>query len=142
MSQGRTTDLWVSHSSIGDFLKCHRLYFLHNVYRDPHSGHRINIINPHLALGQVVHETIESISTVKVEERLDKSLLGIFENLWPKFGGEQGGFITTKQENEFRERGKNMLKRLMDNPGPILNKAIKVKSSDSLPPPILFIKKR
>lgn len=134
MSQGRTTDLWVSHSSIGDFLKCPRLYFLHNVYKDPRSRHRINIINPHLALGQAVHETIESISMLKAEERLNKSLIGIFDTVWKKFSGERGGFTSSSEEKEFKERGINMLQRVMDNPGPISNKAVKIKSSDSLPP--------
>src|ERR1035437_4279352 len=34
MAQDKFNAVWVSHSSIGDFLKCPRLYYLHNVYKN------------------------------------------------------------------------------------------------------------
>jgi len=45
-----------------------------------------------------------------------------------------GGFISTPQENEFKERGVSMIKRVIKHPGPLLNKALKLVSPDELPP--------
>ena len=67
--------LWLSHSSIGDYLKCPRLYFLRNVYKDPISGHKFTVMTPPLALGQAVHEVVESLSVLPTEERLKNSLV-------------------------------------------------------------------
>lgn len=134
MNQSKTSPIWVSHSSIGDFLKCPRLYFLHNVYKDIRTGHKITLINPYLALGQTVHEVVESLSVLKVEDRLKHSLLDKYNKAWVKVTGELGGFHDSEQEKIFKERGTKMLQRIIDNPGPILNKAIKLSSPDSLPP--------
>lgn len=126
--------VWVSHSSIGDFLRCPRLYFLHNVYKDDRTRQKITIMNPHLALGQIVHEVVESLSLLKVEDRLKDSLLVKYDKAWEKVSGELGGFSNAEQEKTFKERGRKMLKRVMDNPGIVLNKAVKLHSPDSLPP--------
>lgn len=132
--KNRAFEIWVSHSSIGDFLKCPRLYFLHNVYKDEKTGHKITLMNPHLALGQAVHEVIESLSVLKAEERLKNSLLDKYNDEWKKVTGELGGFSSLEQERNFKERGVKMLQRVMENPGPVLNKAIKLSSPDALPP--------
>lgn len=134
MGQIKTYPLWVSHSSIGDFLKCPRLYFLHNVYKDIRTNHKIALMNPYLALGQTVHEVVESLSLIKVEDRLKYSLLDKYDKAWEKVSGELGGFNNPEQEKIFKERGKKMIQRIIDNPGPILNKAVKLFSPDSLPP--------
>ena len=118
---------WVSHSSIADFLKCPRLYFLRNVYKDPKTGHKITVMKPPLALGQAVHEVIEGLSVLPVSERLSISLLKKFDVEWEKISGERGGFKTKSEENEYRERGVEMLKKIERNPGPILEKAVKIK---------------
>lgn len=115
-------------------MKCPRLYYLHSVYKDDRTGHKITIMNPHLALGQIVHEVVESLSVLKVEDRLKDSLLDKYDTAWNKVTGEMGGFNNLDDERMSKERGTNMLKRIMDNPGFILNKAIKLTSSDSLPP--------
>jgi len=119
--------VWVSNSSISDFLDCPRLYYLRNVYKDPRTGHKINIINPSLALGQTVHEVLESLSLLPSEDRLKESLFIKYDLAWEKVSGKLGGFKTDVQEKEVKERGRNMLKRVVENPGPILNKAIKIK---------------
>ncbi len=121
---------WVSNSSMGDFLKCRRLYYLRNVYKDPITNHKINLINPHLALGQAVHEVLESLSELGVEVRFKDSLIEKFEKSWLNFSGELGGFKNVNEEKEFKQRGLNMIKRVMDNPGPLLNKALKLKDKD------------
>jgi len=124
--------VWLSHSSISDFLKCPRLYYLRNIYKDPKTGHKINIITPHLALGQIVHEIVESLSVVPVEKRLEIPLTKYFEVAWGKVEGEKGGFTNHDQEMEFKARGKKMLERIEKHPGPITKKAIKLKG-DGLP---------
>lgn len=118
---------WVSHSSIADFLRCPRLYFLRNVYKDPLTGHKITRMEPPLALGQAVHEVIESLSVMPSDERLKVSLIKKFDSEWEKVSGKKGGFKDKSEEEEYKEKGRLMLKRIMENPGPIAKKAIKIK---------------
>src|SRR3989344_5762766 len=122
--------LWVSHSSIADFLKCPRLYYLRNVYKDARTRRKMTVITPHMALGGIVHEVVESLSTLPVGERLLVSPVKKFEVAWGKVEGEKGGFRDSTQESEFKQRGIKMLRSLEENPGPILNKAIKIKTED------------
>jgi ATP-dependent helicase/DNAse subunit B len=119
--------VWVSHSSIADFLRCPQLYFLRNVYKDPLTGHKITRMEPPLALGQIVHDVVESLSVLPSEDRLKISLIKKFETEWENVSGKMGGFSTKQQEEEYKNEGRKMLQRVMDNPGPILNKAIKIK---------------
>lgn len=126
MPQDKFSAVWVSHSSMGDYLKCPRAYFLNNVYKDPRTGHKISLIQPALALGQAVHEVIESLSVLPVEERLKESLLDKFERVWQKVAGKLGGFKNQSEEADYKERGQQMLKQLMDHPGPLTNKAVKI----------------
>ncbi len=125
--------VWVSHSSISDFLKCPRLYYLRNVYKDPVSRHKFTIMSPPLALGQVVHEVVESLSILPSEERLSISLHKKFDVLWETVTGKLGGFKDHAQEQEYKERGLAMLSRIEKEPGPILRKAIKIKADGGLP---------
>lgn len=133
MAKDKYQAVWLSHSSISDFLKCPRLYFLKNVYKDPKTGHKIATMKPPLALGQTVHEVIEEISKKPVDKRLDIPLEKIFDKSWLKVTGKKGGFKNEKQENEYRIRGIKMLENIKKNPGPILSKAVKLKSTDNLP---------
>ncbi len=121
------TAIWLSHSSIADFLKCPRLYYLRNVYRDPITRHKITIMTPPLALGQAVHDTIEELSTLPQEERLKTPLSKIFSEKWKSVEGKKGGFKTSEQEDSYVQRGLAMLKRIENNPGPVLKKAVKIK---------------
>jgi|SRR5581483_6299761 len=120
--------LWVSHSSIADFLKCPRLYYLRNVYKDPKTGHKITIMSPSLALGQGVHEVIEYLSLLPQNERFQTDVMKKFDEAWKKVEGKKGGFRTKDQESEFKERGRKMLEKIIKNPGPLKNKALKIKS--------------
>ncbi len=120
--------VWVSHSSIADFLKCPRLYYLRNVYKDPKSGHKITIMTPPLALGQTVHSVIESLSLLAVEERFSSKIFEKYDEEWKKVSGKLGGFKTKEIESEYKERGRKMLQNIVDNPGPLKNKALKIKS--------------
>lgn len=124
---------WVSHSSISEFLKCPRAYYLKYIYKNPKNGHKMTIINPPLALGQVVHEVIESLAVLPADERLKISLVKRLDPVWPKITGKKGGFKNFKEESEYKMRASQMLINLQENPGPILNKAIKIKSKMNLP---------
>ncbi len=120
--------LWVSYSSIKDFLECPRTYFLKNVYRDRSTGHKIQLMTPSLALGSAVHEVLESLSVLPVDKRLKQPLIDIFDKIWEeKYSGLKGGFFDEDTEYRFRERGENMIRRVMNHPNIILKKAIKIK---------------
>ncbi|MBU4016440.1 PD-(D/E)XK nuclease family protein, partial [Patescibacteria group bacterium] len=127
MPQNKYSAVWVSNSSINDFVTCPRLYFLRNVYKDPDTKHKINIINPSLALGQTVHEVLEGLSVLPAEMRLKDSLLDKYNTAWEKVTGKLGGFRDAHEEQTVKERGEKMLRRVIDNPAPLLNKAIKIK---------------
>lgn len=126
--------VWVSHSSISDFLNCPRLYYLRDVYKDPLTGHKINRIEPALALGQAVHEVIESISSLPAKERLNISLTKKLDVEWKKITGKKGGFKDSALEKEYKNRATKMLERIESHPGPIIKEAVKIRSEDSLPP--------
>ncbi len=133
MAKDEYTATWVSHSSISDFLKCPRAYYLRNVYKNPKTGHKMAIVTPPMALGSAVHEVIESLAVLPVEERLNISLVKKLDPVWLKVTGKKGGFKNHKEEMEYRERAIQMLINLQENPGPILEKAIKIKSRMNLP---------
>lgn len=121
------TAVWVSHSSISDFLHCPRSYFLKNVYHDPKTNHKIQLANPSLSLGQAVHAVLEEISFLSTKERFKESLLSRFHEAWEKVSGRAGGFTNPSIEKSYRERGEKMLSRLMADPGPLANLAVKIK---------------
>lgn len=126
----KTYPLWISHSSIKDFLSCPRAYYLRQIYKDPGTGNKITIINPSLALGQIVHEVLESLSKIRLEDRFKESLMPKYEQVWKQISGERGGFKSEEEELIFKERGQKMVRRIMDYPGPLLNKALKLTSPD------------
>lgn len=132
MKEDKYSALWVSYSSLTDFQNCPRAYFLKHVYKDPESGQKIKIINPPLALGKIVHEVLESLSNMKVEDRFKKSLIYKFDSLWEKVSGKKGGFLNEKTEERFKKRGKEMLTKITRNPGPLANLAVKIKTNSSM----------
>lgn len=126
MSPDKYSAVWVSHSSMSDYLKCPRAYYLNNVYKDPRSGHKITLMQPPLALGQAVHEVIESLSELPVAKRLKQPLTQRLEQVWAKVAGKLGGFRNQAEENDYQERGRQMLKQVERNPGPLAQKAVKI----------------
>lgn len=139
MAQDKYTAIWVSHSSMGDFLKCPRAYYLHNVYKDPKTGRKINIVSPALSLGQAVHSTLEPLRDVPVEERTKLDLLAEFEKAWEKVSGKKGGFTNDKEEADAKARGQAMIERVIRNPGPIARKTVRLKESHNNMPPNFFL---
>ncbi len=131
--------IWVSHSSIGDFLKCPRAYYLHNVYKDPNTKRKINIVNPALALGIAVHEVVEGLANFKTEERFVHSLLNDLNKTWKKVSGKWGGFNSMEEELEVKTRAEAMIKRVEKNPGLLAMKAVKIKENESGMPPHFYL---
>ncbi len=104
--------LWISHSAILSFEQCPRSYYYKHQYRNPNTGNRVQIASPYFSLGLAVHETIENLSPLKIEERKKISLLERYNEIWDSFSGKKGGFVSKKQEEEFKKRGEKMIKRV------------------------------
>jgi ATP-dependent helicase/DNAse subunit B len=121
------TATWVSHTSMSDFLNCPRAYYLKNIYKDPDTKHKVQIMSPSLALGQTVHEVVESLSNLPTKDRFKRSLIEKFDLVWKKVSGLKGGFTSESQENQYKQRGEKMLQRIMDNPGPVATLSVKIK---------------
>jgi ATP-dependent helicase/DNAse subunit B len=126
MTGDKYSAVWVSHSSISTFQACPRAYYLKNIYKDPKSGHKIKIMSPPLALGQAVHEVVESLSVLPVSSRFKESLLDKYERAWRNVSGEKGGFQDAEGEYKYKNRGEEMIRRVMKNPGPIAGLAVKI----------------
>ena len=122
--------VWVSHSSMGDFIKCPRLYYLHNVYKDPKTNRKMTIVTPHMSLGIAVHNVLEGLGAYPSEERMNRDLRAQFEEEWLKVTGKKGGFISDEQEEEFKMRGKDMINTAIKNPRFLVNKRIKLPQSN------------
>ena len=120
---------WVSHSSISDFLQCPRAYYLKNVYKDPMSGNKIKLMSPALALGQAVHDVLESLSGLKTNERFSEPLPNKFEKAWEVVSGKKGGFFSDEEEAKYKARGSAMIARVFNHPGPITELAVKIKQN-------------
>ena len=130
--------VWVSNSSINDFLKCPRLYYLHNMHKSD-NNRKINLVSPTLSLGSAVHETLEGLKNYPAEDRFKKSLLEAFEESWKKVSGKIGGFKTVEEEAEAKKRAKQMIERVAKNPGPLLNKTVKIKDGEGGMLPNFFL---
>lgn len=122
--------VWVSHSSMGDFIKCPRLYYLHNVYKDPKTNRKMTIVTPHMSLGIAVHNVLEGLGQYPSHERMDRDLRAQFEEEWQKVTGKKGGFLSESQEEEFKMRGKEMINMVIKNPRFLPNKRIKLPQSN------------
>jgi ATP-dependent helicase/DNAse subunit B len=124
--QDKYSAVWVSHSSMGDFLKCPRLYYLHNVYKDPKTGHKVSIVTPHMSLGVAVHEVLEGLGDYPAPERMSRDLRVLFEKEWQLVSGKKGGFASEEQEQEFKSRGIAMLETVKANPRFLPHKRLKL----------------
>ncbi len=119
--------VWVSHSSMGDFDKCPRMYFCKNIYKNPRTGKKINIVSPHLTLGVAVHEVLEGLGQYPAESRLkQRDLEEWFNAVWKLGTGKRGGFTSEAQEAEFYERGLHMIRAVKGNPRFLTHKIIKL----------------
>jgi len=128
----------VSHSSINDFLKCPRAYYLHNMYKSK-DNRKISLVSGAMSLGSAVHETLEGLVKFKAEDRFKKNLLESFEENWKKVSGKIGGFRTPEEESGAKERARQMVERVMKNPGPLAKKTIKLPPSHNDMPQNFFL---
>lgn len=119
--------VWLSHSAISTYKKCPRAYYLSSVYRDPRSGHKLALASPAFALGCAVHEVLESLSILLVADRFKRPLLERFDDAWGKTCGRRGGFDNEATEARYYEKGKAVIARVAEHPGPLSNKAVKIK---------------
>lgn len=85
-------------------------------------------MSPALALGQAVHETLESLSILAVESRFAEPLPERFNRAWSKVSGERGGFENETEEKRFKQKGEAMISRVAKNPGPLKTLAVKIKA--------------
>jgi len=111
---------------MSDYLACPRSYYLKNVYKDPKTGHKIAMMSPPLALGQAVHNVLESLSSIPRDQRFVTPLPERFKEEWKKVSGKKGGFFSEKSEDKYRARGEAMIARVYNHPGPIANLSIKI----------------
>lgn len=122
MAKDKFSAVWISHSSLSDWRKCPRAYFLKNVYKDPATRKKISLMSLPLAMGQAVHEVIEGLSVLPVNRRFLEPLTIKFDQSWQKFAG----WFDAADEKPYRESGRSMLLKLMDRPGPLKNLAVKI----------------
>lgn len=134
MAEGKTnvpldkySAVWVSHTSISDFLTCPRAYYIKHIYRNPATNHKVKLMSPSLALGQTVHDALDSLSSLPVEKRFNESLIEKFEQCWKQVSGKKGGFVNPEVELQYKNRGIAMLQRVMKSPGPLGKLAVKIK---------------
>lgn len=125
--------VWVSHSSMGDFLKCPRLYYLKNVYKDSITKRKMNIVSPALSLGVSVHEVLEGLADFPSEDRMNRDLVQWFDGVWKKVSGLQGGFVSEEQEKEYKMRGIAMLENVVRDPKFLIHKRIKLPRAEMNP---------
>ncbi|MFH0864003.1 MAG: PD-(D/E)XK nuclease family protein [Candidatus Gottesmanbacteria bacterium] len=101
--------VFISPSSISDFKTCPQTYYYRNVYRNPKTGLKIQIINPKLALGATVHDILAQFLHTQGIEKTKDQLLNILQRYWGQITGEKGGFKTEEEEKQYKERASKML---------------------------------
>lgn len=129
------TAVWVSHSSMGDFIKCPRSYYLKNMYKNPKTGKKIGIVSPALSLGSAVHEVVEGLANYPADKRFEnpEELLVRFDKAWEKFKGKMGGFKSDEEEQIAKNRGIEMIQRVIDHPGMLKEKIVRLPEGEMLP---------
>lgn len=137
--QDKYSAVWTSHSSISDFLECPRAYYLNNVYKDPETRRKINLTTPAMSLGHAVHNTLEPLANVPAHKRMEQPIRNKFEAEWQKVSGIQGGFQNDDQEQAMKDRGYAMIERVIADPGPIVEKAVRIPERASGMPPNFYL---
>ena len=139
MTRDKYAAVWTSYSSISDFQTCPRAYYLNNVYKDPVTRRKINLMTPAMALGHAVHNTIEPLANVPAEKRMEQPIQERFETEWSQVSGLQGGFRSKQEEADKYERGKAMIERVIQHPGPLTRKALRLPEGRNGMPPNFYL---
>lgn len=80
-----------------------------------------------LALGQAVHEVIRALSAIPSSNRFQTSPVLMLDEQWKKIAGKKGGFHNEKHEALYKKRGEDMMRRLLNNPGPLARLTLRLK---------------
>lgn len=107
--------VWVSYSSISDFKKCPRAYYLKNIYKNPKTGKKIELVAPPLALGSVVHDVLEPLAKLEPHTRFESDLTKKFEAEFLKYKGIRGGFESDDEFEYYRQKGLRMINNVIAN---------------------------
>lgn len=103
--------IFISPSSISDFDHCPQLYFYRNVYRNPKTGLKVQLINPKLALGQIIHDTLRKFLYSAGLQKTQEQLRSILVWQWKQLAGERGGFTSAEEEKTYQDRAAKMVDR-------------------------------
>ncbi len=117
--------IYISYTSLKDFLKCPRAYYLKNIYRDPKTNFRLQVASPYLSLGSTVHDSVKWFLEIAEKPALDE-LIRKYKDLWPKFSGKRGGFSSREEEGNFGKRGLAMLENFFKNWQILEKKALEI----------------
>lgn len=107
----QTDTIFLSPSSIANFEMCPQLYYYRNVYKNPETNLRIEVMKPSLALGQAIHSALNRFLYFSEPPRYKENLLNAFKFFWKNYEGEKGGFFSKQEEEFYKERGGMMLER-------------------------------
>ena len=121
--------IFLSNTSLSDFLSSPKAYYLKNIYRDSRNNYRLQIASPYLSLGATVHDVIKWYLTSEDVPSLEGTEQK-FHDLWGKYSGKRGGFIIPSDEEEFIKRGLKILENFVKN----------AKCLEKLAPPASFPK--
>ena len=106
--------IYLSYTSLKDFLKCPRSYYLKDLYKDPKNNYRLQVASPYLSLGSVVHDCVKWFLDSEQKPSLEETFKK-FRNLWLKFRGKKGGFSSDQEEGNFGNRGLKMIDNFVKN---------------------------
>lgn len=121
--------IYISYTSLKDFLKCPNSYFLKNIYKDPKTGFRLQIASPYLTLGSTVHDSVKWFLDMQGQVTKEQ-LIQKYRNFWLKYRGKRGGFNSLEEEATFGKRGLKMLDNFLNN----------AKGLEKSAPPVTFPK--
>ena len=106
--------LYLSYTSLNDFIKCPKSYYLKNIYRNPKNGFKMQIASPYLTLGATVHDTIKWFLECE-DKPVKDQVMDKFRNFWLKYSGKRGGFTSKEEEVTFGNRGLSMMEDFLKN---------------------------
>lgn len=106
--------LFLSYTSMKDFEKCPRSFYLKDIYRDPETGFRMQIPASYMTLGALVHDAIKWFLQ---KDRLPSKdeIIDQYRNHWRKYRGKRGGFVSLEDEAALGKRGLEMLDNFYRN---------------------------
>ena len=110
--------IWLSHSSYENYIKCPRLYYLANIYKDPKTNNKVGMTSPYMSLGIAVHNVLEPLMEIKAEERGAINLPEKYTDEFNKFRGSIGGWKNEEEEESFYQRGLEMIESVQKHFAP------------------------